>query len=101
MITKKTQRKTKPEIIDELSELVPLKNKIIELLAWYDELKSQKGLIELKLDKKKFNDKITVRSFRIYNTILKKFEIFANEHSQYKNQDLVSQALLEFIEKYR
>ncbi|MDD3301689.1 MAG: hypothetical protein PHR57_02890 [Patescibacteria group bacterium] len=94
--------KVNTKIQNDLLEIAGLKNKINEMLSWYEtKHKNVVEIPELKLSQKHFTGKITVKSFRIYTDIIKKFEIFANKHSQYKTQDLVSQALLELIEKYR
>ena len=93
--------KVNARIQNDLLEIAGLKNKINEMLSWYET--KHKNVIEtpeLKLSKRHFTGEITVKSFRIYTDIIKKFEVFANKHSQYKTQDLVSQALLEFAEKY-
>ncbi len=94
--------KVNNKIQNDLLEIAGLKTKINEMLSWYEtKHKNVVEIPELKLSQKHFTGKITVKSFRIYTDIIKKFEIFANKHSQYKTQDLVSQALLELIEKYR
>ncbi len=93
--------KVNAKIQNDLLEIAGLKNKINEMLSWYEtKHKNVVEIPELKLSQKHFTGEITVKSFRIYTDIIKKFENFANKHSQYKTQDLVSQAILEFIEKY-
>jgi len=93
--------KVNAKIQNDLLEIAGLKNKINEMLSWYEtKHKNVVEIPELKLSQKHFTGEITVKSFRIYTDIIKKFENFANKHSQYKTQDLVSQALLEFAEKY-
>lgn len=93
--------KVNAKIQNDLLEIAGLKNKINEMLSWYEEKhKNVVEVPELKLSQKHLTGEITVKSFRIYADIIKKFENFANKHSQYKTQDLVSQALLEFVERY-
>jgi len=93
--------KVNTKIQNDLLEIAGLKNKINEMLSWYEaKHKNVVEVPELKLSQKHLTGEIIVKSFRIYTDIIKKFENFANKHSQYKTQDLVSQALLEFIERY-
>jgi len=93
--------KVNAKIQNDLLEIAGLKNKINEMLSWYEaKHKNVVEVPELKLSQKHLTGEIIVKSFRIYTDIIKKFENFANKHSQYKTQDLVSQALLEFIERY-
>lgn len=93
--------KVNAKIQNDLLEIAGLKNKINEMLSWYEaKHKNVVEFPELKLSQKHLTGEIIVKSFRIYTDIIKKFENFANKHSQYKTQDLVSQALLEFIERY-
>ena len=93
--------KVNAKIQNDLLEIAGLKNKINEMLSWYEaKHKNVVEVPELKLSQKHLTGEIIVKSFGIYTDIIKKFENFANKHSQYKTQDLVSQALLEFIERY-
>lgn len=94
----KVNTKVKKDII----EIAGLKDKINEMLEWYET--KHKNVIEvpeLKMDKKHFTGEVMVKSYRIYSDIVKKFETFSKKQDQYKIQDLISQALLEFMERYR
>lgn len=41
------------------------------------------------------------KTYRVNKVIAKQFEEFCNEHKEYKVKDLLSQALKEYMEKYR
>lgn len=93
--------KVNTKVKNDIIEVASLKDKIHEIINWYEA--KQKNVIEfpeLKLDKKHFTGNVMVKSYRIYSDIVKKFDSFSEKHDQYKIQDLVSQALLEFMEKY-
>jgi len=62
-----------------------------------------KNVIEvpkIEINKKKLSSPVITRSFRIYETVLKDFVKFAEKNNQYSMQDLLSQAIIEFTEKY-
>jgi len=93
----KVNAKVKKDII----EVAGLKDKINEIIEWYEtKHKNVIEIPELKMDKKHFTGDIVVKSYRVYSDIVKKFETFSKKQDQYKIQDLISQALLEFMEKY-
>lgn len=79
-------------------ELHLLRQQLDEVYSWYEK---QKGIIEkdeLKINK--FKGEPENRTYKIYPEVLKAFNKFCKEHRQYKVQDLISQALWEFIKKY-
>lgn len=85
-----------------LIELTKSYEKIQEVLEWYET--KQKGLIEIPeliIDEKISRGDHGSRTFRVNINIMKDFDKFGLKHQQFRTQDLVSQALLEFIEKYK
>ena len=85
---------------NELSELIdPLK----ELLAMKDDIKrlinsnASSGSFELRTQK--FHGKIAPVSFRTYQGVAEDFRAFAAGVKGVKNQDLIAQALVEFVER--
>lgn len=93
--------KVNAKVKNDIIEVAGLKDKINEIIEWYEaKHKNVIEIPELKMDKKHFTGDIVVKSYRVYSDIVKKFETFSKKQDQYKIQDLVSQALLEFMEKY-
>jgi len=85
-----------------LIELTKSYEKIQEVLDWYET--KQKGLVEtpeLIIDEKISLGDHSSRTFRVNTNIMKEFDKFGTKRKQFRTQDLVSQALLEFIEKYK
>jgi uncharacterized protein (DUF4415 family) len=57
---------------------------------------------KLKIDEDILNGEFkTTTSIRLYSDILAQFKDFADTYKEYKSIDLVSMALLEYIEKYK
>ncbi|GAA0866621.1 hypothetical protein [Paraclostridium tenue] len=54
---------------------------------------------ELKIDK--FEGEAVSRAYKFYPDIQKDFIEFCDKHKQYKKQDIICQALKEFMEKYK
>lgn len=79
------------EQITDILELIKYKNDILSLVN-----KEQLKII----DDKELQGALTVKTFKIYNTILDKFNKFKNNHKDLKQQDIINLALKEFLEKY-
>ena len=81
----------------ELTDKLPVLMRIIE------EYESRKPVeaetIELKIDSKELKGEQKAINVKVYEKILKRFDKFADK-SNFRKQDLISQALLEFLEKY-
>lgn len=89
----------KAHILIELSKNY---EKIQEVLDWYET--KQKGLVEtpeLIIDEKISRGDHGSRTFRVNTNVMKEFDKFSLKHQQFRTQDLISQALIEFIEKYK
>lgn len=88
---------------NDILELVDLKQEIkntIEAVKKYEFESNVIDIPELKIDFSKMNGQIKNRSFKVYEEVLEKFLKFAKKNSNFKQQDLLSQAMLEFIERY-
>jgi hypothetical protein len=82
----------------EVANIAP---ELIEMLDWYR--KKHKNVIEtpeLKINNKALGETIITKTFKISEKAVKKFIEFAEKHSQFKHQDLLGMALIEFVEKY-
>lgn len=95
----------KNNIIDyfELIELVEMKKQLKVMLEWFN---NRAGEMEAAATKEglyisdKLQGELKNKSFLVYSTVLDKLNNFCEAHKEYKRQDIYSQALLEFIEKY-
>lgn len=76
-----------------------MSNKLNEVYKWYQK-SSNNVVIEDKLEIDDFEGKIVVRSYKLYEPIQKEFAEFC-AGSKYRVQDILSQALREFLEKYK
>ncbi|MBD8045820.1 hypothetical protein [Clostridium faecium] len=87
--------------IDDLKELLKLKDKLEEVIKHYNKnIVSSDPQVKLEIDVNKFNGKISSRLVKVYENVNSKWIEFCKKNSQYKMQDLYSKALLEFVEKY-
>lgn len=84
-----------------LSNFKEMNNKLNEVYKWY-ELQSSRDVVATdKLQIDDFEENIVVRSYKIYENIQKEFAIFCEKNKKYRVQDIISQALKEFMEKYK
>jgi hypothetical protein len=84
-----------------LEEMLNMKSKMAEVIDWYE--KKQKNVIEipeLKINAKVLHGKLILKTFKLYESAVKKIAEFIEKHQQYKQQDIISQALIEFSERY-
>ena len=97
----------KPKYInDDLKKIIEnydeLNNKMDELYTWYKSQESSSLAIEEgKFTIKDFKGDTVTRSFKMYESVQKKFMKFCKKHSQYRVQDILSTLLDEAMEKYK
>lgn len=92
---------------DDLIEILDMKNdlkQVIEVFKkGYD--KNHTQIIEIVEDKgikiNLPNDKIVRTTVRANNTVLNLWNEFCNENKEFSKQDLISMAMLEYIDKYK
>lgn len=93
--------------IQALKELISLVEPLKDVIQVYNKsITTEKYIdvepIEVNIDRSKLSGNIKATGFRIDESILKQWkEFIKNYNGEYKVQDLVGQALLEFIEKYK
>lgn len=88
----------------EVNELLSLTAELKEMLEWYRK-QTNPNVIEteiynINLNDPKLDGEVVTRSFKIYKDIAEEFKDFATTRKE-TIKDLVSIALLEFIEKYK
>ena len=76
-------------------------SKLNEVYDWYKMQNSNKSVDTKKLNIDDFEGDIVVRSYKLYGSIQKKFTDFCRKNNKYKVQDILSQALNDFLEKYK
>ncbi|HHS9374786.1 TPA: hypothetical protein ACTWRU_003733, partial [Clostridioides difficile] len=86
---------------DILSNFNDMNNKLNEVYSWYESQSSNKVVEADKLKINDFEGDTVTRSYKIYEDVQKDFVAFCEANKKYKVQDIISQALFEFIEKYK
>lgn len=83
--------------IKELIEILPdIKN----IIKWFEEENVNNKNNNFMIEIDKFSGDIKNRTFILYESVLIKYNDFCNRHKEFKKQDLMSQALTEFIENH-
>ena len=83
---------------NESKNKADMNDKLEEVYNWY--LKSSDKVVSDDLKIHDFEGEVVTRSYKIYEPIQKEFAEYCSS-SKYRVQDLISQALKEFLEKYR
>ncbi|MBU5482925.1 hypothetical protein KQI86_01220 [Clostridium sp. MSJ-11] len=76
------------ELKDDLKNLIE-KEKLRENIIEIQELKIRN-----------FDGELKVKNIKVYNEVLNRFNAFVDSHKELKQQDIISQALWEFLSKY-
>lgn len=85
---------------ENIIELAQLKDDIVEMLKDYNLNKNIIDIPELKINSENFTGNIKAKTFKVYQSVLNDFTEFS-EKTNYKMQDLISQAIYEFVNKYK
>lgn len=99
--SKEIQLFKNPGNFKALEEILNMKSKMAEVIDWYE--KKHKNVIEipeLKINARALHGSLVLKTFKLYESAIKKIADFIEKHPQYKQQDIISQALIEFAERY-
>lgn len=84
------------EMYDHLTELIEMKEKMREMIEDRgDALENKELMIQ------SFDGELKVKSVKVYGEVLENFHEFMENHRELKQQDVISQALWEFLQKYK
>lgn len=90
--------------IKKLSEIVNYYDDLKELLTWFKNKEYENSIIEVIQDNRIEIDLATDEAKRTTILVNKKiyddFNMFCNKHKEYDKKDLLSMALLEYMQKY-
>ncbi|MBU3187678.1 hypothetical protein [Clostridium estertheticum] len=94
--------KDKFQIPSEFKEILSLTGDLKEMLSWYKKQTNTNiiELPELNINNPKLGGEVVTRSFKMYKEIAEDFSCFAESRKE-TQKDLISLALVEFINKYR
>ena len=56
---------------------------------------------ELKIDLKEFTGDLQPRSYKLYENVREALKDFTEKHKEYKAQDIINKAIMEFITRYK
>lgn len=83
---------------DKAIKLFNLINRADDLIKLLDNETVVEESIRLTLDTE---EELVQANFRMFKSVKEEFQAFCKEHKTYKTQELISQALKEFMEKYK
>ncbi|CEK39979.1 hypothetical protein [Paraclostridium sordellii] len=89
---------------NDLLELAQIKKDIlntIDIVKKYELEKDIIDIVDIKIDSNKMTGDIKTRSFKIYSDILDSFLDFTKKHPDLKQQDILSQFILEGVQRYK
>ena len=101
-INKKTKESDKNymDLIKQINKLQDRMNLFEEELKEL-KTKSAAASTEIKIDSKEFTGDLKTRSFKVYENVLNDFIDFCNDNKNFRQQDLMTQALFEFMKNHQ
>ena len=67
---------------------------------YYKKNKEKESENELRIRSKEFTGDLQPRSYKLYENVREALKDFTEQHKEYKAQDIVNKAIMEFISKY-
>lgn len=88
-------------MLKSYKKIEKITEKLDKVYKWYEKEHEVIDVTpkELKIDK--FEGEAVSRAYKFYPEVQKDFIEFCDKHKQYKKQDIICQALKEFMEKYK
>ena len=74
-----------------------------EMYKWYELQKSNENIIDIEIPKLEIlptSQEAVSRSFKVYKDVMDEFSDFCKKNNNYKVQDILTQAMREFLDKY-
>lgn len=90
----------------EIQELKSFKSDMTEMLEWYKKQKSKENIIDVEIPEIKISldikadEKAMTQGLKTYPSVLNEFNTFCKNNKEFKKQDLLAMALIEYIKKY-
>ena len=88
-------------ILKSYEEIEKMNEKLEKVYQWYEKEHDVIDVTPQELKIGKFEGEAVPRSYKFYPDIQKDFIEFCKKHKQYKSQDIICQALKEFMQKYK
>lgn len=86
---------------NDLVKMIEVSSDIKEMLEWYNKQKNIIEPVEFKIDSNKLIGEVKTTTVRLYSDVWKDFREFMEQYKEFKSMDIVSMALIEFMEKYK
>lgn len=90
----------------EIQELKNFKDDVYEMLLWYKNQRNKELIIDIEspsisINKSKFIGKAYTKGLKVYPSVIDEFKSFCDEYKEFKQQDLLAMAIIEYMEKYK
>ncbi|MDX5760297.1 hypothetical protein SIK68_18945 [Clostridioides difficile] len=92
---------TNIDVNNILSKFNDMNNKLSEVYRGYESQSRNKVVGADKLKINDFKGNTVTRSYKVYEDIQKEFVAFCEANKKYRVQDIISQALKDFMDKYK
>lgn len=91
----------KEHIKEKLVNIIDSYDNIQAMLKWFENQKNIVEVQEINIDTDKLIGDVKTTTVRLYSKVWDDFRKFMKDYPEYKSMDLVSMALLEYMNKYK
>lgn len=88
-------------MLKSFKEIEKMNEKLEAVYSWYEKEHEVIDITPKELKVDKFEGEAVSRAYKFYPQVQKDFIEFCKKYRQYKSQDIICQALKEFMEKYK
>lgn len=90
---------TKALETNDLQEFLGLKDRVIDMLKWFEQERNVIDINQLHIEK--FEGETVSRSFKVDKDVLEEFVKYCKEHKQYTQRDIISFALKYLMDNFK
>lgn len=89
----------------EIQELKNFKTDMTEMIEWYKRQKNKENIIDVEIPEIRIcipnkEEKAKTQGLKTYPSILNEFDTFCAANKEFRKQDLLAMALIEYMKKY-
>ena len=86
---------------EKLIDIIDDYEKIQEMLTWFNNQKNIVEIYDISIDTDKLKGNVKTTTVRLYDKVWDDFRGFMKDYPEYKSMDLISMALIEYMDKYK
>jgi hypothetical protein len=83
---------------DDIRAILAVKDELMEIVEQHRHCNPKTKIV---IETNKLTGDVVTKSFKIYKKVVDEFELFMTKNKQYQIKDIISMALLEYMQKHK